>query len=321
MGSCRSHDLHDFMRQVGREMSDEYHRIQKRSNEDPGTAGDQGEENWANLLANWLPRSLDVVTKGRIISHEGVTSPQVDVLVLSADYPRKLRDKKHYLAAGVVAAFECKTTLKAKHITRAVETSKTIKDLYPERMGTPYRELHAPIVYGLLAHSHGWRGDGATPINNIENKIHEADRAFVTHPRVRLDVLCVADLGTWLAHAMTFIGPNQFPGRDWAPLESLYGAKGSATTGYIRHPKSQAVDFERATPIGALVSGLMRKLAWETGQCRELARYFQLVNVAGPGEGTVRTWPSSIYSDSVRRQVESGRLTNGPGWDEWHVYF
>lgn len=41
------HDLHDFMRQISVEMASEYQRIRRRSVEDPGTAGDQGEENWA----------------------------------------------------------------------------------------------------------------------------------------------------------------------------------------------------------------------------------------------------------------------------------
>ena len=60
--------------------------------------------------------------------------------------PERLRNKKLYLAAGVAAAFECKTTLKAEHIAKAMETCVKIKSLYPVREGTPYKELHAPIV-------------------------------------------------------------------------------------------------------------------------------------------------------------------------------
>lgn len=50
------------------EMESEYYRIQKRTREDPGTAGDQGEENWAELLRHWLPQGYHVRTKGRILS-------------------------------------------------------------------------------------------------------------------------------------------------------------------------------------------------------------------------------------------------------------
>jgi hypothetical protein len=45
MSQQKSHDLHNFMRQISTEMSAEYDRIRMRATEDPGTAGDQGEEN------------------------------------------------------------------------------------------------------------------------------------------------------------------------------------------------------------------------------------------------------------------------------------
>ena len=90
MSEEKTHDLYDFMRQLTDKMASNYTLIQKRAAEDPGTAGDQGEENWANLLRGWLPRTYEVVTKGRIISPDGVPSPQVDVLVLKSIYPRQL---------------------------------------------------------------------------------------------------------------------------------------------------------------------------------------------------------------------------------------
>ena len=95
-----SNDLFDFMRTATRDMADEYERIQKRATEDPGTAGDQGEENWATLFRNWLSSYFHVVTKGRILSHKGIASPQIDVLVLSPSYPRQLLNKKLYLAGA-----------------------------------------------------------------------------------------------------------------------------------------------------------------------------------------------------------------------------
>ena len=160
----KPHDLHDFMRQLQDKMAANYKQIQKQASEDPGTAGDQGEENWRNLLCGWLPRTYEVVTKGKIIGHDGNISPQVDVLVLKSIYPKQLIEEgqKIYLAAGVAAAFECKTTLKAEHIEQAVKTSAAIKDLYPVRTSSPYKELHAPIVYGLLTHSHSWKGPNST---------------------------------------------------------------------------------------------------------------------------------------------------------------
>ena len=155
-----THDLVDFMRQVSCDMTSEYNRIRKRALEDPGTAGDQGEENWAQIFRDWLPSAYKVVTKGRIISEDGRASPQVDVIVLKDIYPRGLLGKKHYLASGVAATFECKVTLRSEHIEKAVKSGIAIKSLFPVRTGTLYRELHTPILYGLLSHAHNWKSAG-----------------------------------------------------------------------------------------------------------------------------------------------------------------
>lgn len=123
------HDLQDFMKRRTQDMAAEYERIQRRSLDAPGTAGGQGEENWAELLRKWLPEQYRVVTKGRLINEHGECSPQMDVIVLRASYPPGMRDTKLYLAAGVAAVFECKNTLKTKHIKDAVERCAKVKKL------------------------------------------------------------------------------------------------------------------------------------------------------------------------------------------------
>ena len=317
----KPHDLYDFMEQISNEMSSEYHRIQLRAAEDPGTAGDQGEENWAELLRGWIPPSYEVVTKGRIISEDGHTSPQVDVVVLKDIYPQRLLSKKLYLAAGVAAAFECKTTLKASHIKEATETCARIKDLYPIRSGTPYRELHSPILYGLLAHSHSWKGGNSTPENNISRKLSESDFAHVSHPRQSLDVLCVADLGTWTSAKTTFLGPRQVDYAVNPKIAQIYGKNGSAVSLHLNHTRSYERQDEHFTPIGAFIAHLIRRTAWESPGLRDLADYYRLTGLDGAGEGSGRHWPGSIYGEEIRSRVEAGQLSNGRVWDEWSVGF
>ena len=318
----KTHDLYDFMRQLSDEMAAEYDRIQKRATEDPGTAGDQGEENWAELLRGWLPRTYEVVTKGRIISQDGWTSPQVDVLVLKDVYPEKLLNKKLYLAAGVAAAFECKTTLIAADIEKAVKNCVKIKNLYPVREGTPYKELHAPIVYGLLAHSHSWKMPNSTPEVNIEQKLCESDYLHVSHPRECLDVLCVADLAAWIMSKVTFFSPRMLPGNEWA-FPSELGPDGAALSTYIGHTASHDNQFKQFTPIGTLISDLSQRLAWEDPALRDLVRYYQTTHIGGIGSGKPRTWPSSIYSKEVCLRAEHPQLSTGPDaiWDEWNICF
>lgn len=319
MSDSKSHDLFDFMQQISQEMSSEYDRIQKRATEDPGTAGDQGEENWAALLRDWLPRDYEVVTKGRIISHEGKTSPQIDVLVLKSAYPKKMLNKKLYLAAGVAAAFECKTTLKASHIEEALKTCALIKSFYPARLGTPFKELRTPLVYGLLAHSHSWKGETSTPIENISQKLVASDYQSVTHPKFQLDLLCVADLATWYSSTATFIGPSQ--SFNWSQMAPIYGANGAAITSYVGHAYTNDEQVKHFTPVGALISSLSQRMAWEDPSYRDLADYYRITNISGSGSGEVRKWPTTIYSDEIRTTVEAGRLSNGKAWDEWSVHF
>lgn len=315
MATDRSHDLFDFMRERGVEMAAEYQRIQKRATDDPGTAGDQGEENWAELLRDWLPSIYEVVTKGRIISEQGEASPQVDVLVLTAGYPKGLLNKKLYLAAGVAAAFECKTTLRASHIKEAVANCIDIKSLYPARSGTPYRELYAPLVYGLLAHSHSWKAARSTPAQNIEAQLDKFDRGLVTHPRMQLDLICVADLSAWRSTAMSFVGPP--PGKS----VDIFGLPGSAQTAYLSDTVHGQPLSGDSTPVGVLVSYLTQRLAWEEPSLQSLADYYRAVNVAGNGGGLLRAWPTSIYSDAVREVLQSRHELPGDPWNQWGFTF
>jgi hypothetical protein len=131
-------------------MGSEYERIRSRSSEDPGTAGDEGEENWASLLREWLPGQYSVVTKGRLLSTTGEMSPQLDVVVLKPAYPPKLRELKTYLADGVAAAFECKLTLRSEHIAQATKTAALLPSLFQDRKGSPMPSCTRPSVMGFL---------------------------------------------------------------------------------------------------------------------------------------------------------------------------
>ena len=104
------------MAAVKESIARDYVRIRNRSTDDPGTAGDQAEEDWAQIFRAWLPATYPVVTKGRILFEDGSSSPQVDILILKPSYPRQLRHEKYIFAGGVIAAFECKLTLRKEDI-------------------------------------------------------------------------------------------------------------------------------------------------------------------------------------------------------------
>ena len=314
-----NHDIHDFVRRSQSELQDEYIRIQKRASEDPGTAGDQGEENWATLLREWLPHYFQVITKGRILTDTGYASPQIDVLVLYPSYPRILLDKKLYLSGGVAAAFECKTTLTARHVVEAVETSSALKAAMPKRKGSPYEELNAGLIFGLLSHSHSWQAPNSKPIDNIEKTLWDADLQIVNHPRECIDFVTVSDLATWKVAKMTYLSPQlDFCNDD---MKRIYGPEGSATTSYICHAIGGDRQKDYFSPIGVLLAGLFSALSWTFADMRRLEAYFRKVDLLGSGQGQMRRWDIKIYSEGIRDRVYRGQLTNGVPFDKWAVTF
>jgi hypothetical protein len=317
--SINQHDIHEFVVSSQRAIEEEYARIRKRAAEDPGTAGDQGEENWATLLRIWLPSYFHIVTKGRILTDSGYASPQVDVIVLFPSYPKILLDKKLYLSGGVAAAFECKTTLNTSHIQDAVKTAAEIRRNLPKRQGTPFKELNSTIIYGLLAHSHSWKRKTSKPIENIEGALLKADELFTKHPLECIDLITIADLVAWDTHKVVYHGPNMSP---WSErMAEIYGPNGSASTSYCRADKWQENQKEYFSPIGVLLSSLYSMLAWNFPDMRYLEEYFRKVNLLGCGIGQMRLWDLEIYSEPVRSRVSKGLLSNGSAFDEWSLAF
>ncbi|SPU47940.1 Uncharacterised protein [Brevundimonas diminuta] len=310
------HDLHTFMSQITSDMASEYERIYARAAEDPGTAGDQGEENWATLFRDWLPATYHVQTKGRLISHDGRMSPQVDVVVLKPNYPKKLLEKKTWLAGGVAAAFECKTTLTAAHVTESVRRCAAFKELFAPRSGTPRTELRSPLIYGLLAHSHSWKGPNSDPVGNVQRALDNAAPS-VSHPRLEMDVLCVADLATWRGMIMTRYEAS------WSPQSIALNKAFGAPYGPITSMNCSSLGSDNQTttfqPVGALIEKLTKGLAWEDPSARDLADYFRLTHMGGSGMGNMRPWPLTTYSPEVASEIAKGSLKNGGFWDDWSL--
>lgn len=325
-----AHELEDFLRQVESELSSEYGRIRKRAAEDPGTAGDEGEENWAAFLRAWLPDSYTVVTKGRILGVNGEASPQMDVLVLKPSYPPALRNKKVYLAGGVAAAFECKTTLKKHHLRDAVATAVRLQEIAdPEATpsrgeANPFRELHSPIAYGLLAHSHSWASV-------------ESGRALITdvltesvwdssHPREVLDLTCVADLGFWRVTKWPYRGPAL--GGGWWDNDGNRETypHGYASCGFMgplppSDPFSQATRDFAEIPVAQLCVYLTTRLAREDSSMRPIAEYFRKVGMQGISVGMTRPFSvRTVYSPGVQEIFNAEHSVDWKMWSPWrHV--
>jgi hypothetical protein len=325
-------DLFAYMRVATHQMQSEYDRIRKRAAEDPGTAGDNGEENWAELLRTWLPASYHIVTKGRIMNAQGECGPQVDILVLSPAYPKILLGRKEYLEGGVLAAFECKLTLKADHVRTAVQNAAIIRRLSrPMRKGSPYRELHTRLRYGLLAHSHIWQGSQSTPVDNIEKHLYEAETEETRHPKEVLDTVCVSDLATWRISKLVVAGERLLSqmrlryermGDFWTTIQQAGGAIEANHVCFTEEYQTTTEKKQLFTPIGSFLTTIFEMLAWEDVSLRPLAEYLLVADLLGSGQGSARMWALNVLSDELAGKLRQGEcLVSGERWHEWSMCF
>ncbi len=132
-----------------------------------------------------------------------------------------------------------------------------------------------------------------------------------------MDFMCVADLAIWAAFKFPWLK------KGWpftvAGDESLDDV-GYASTGYTCHGKNSQGQKEAFTPLGTLISLLLRRLAWEEPSVRRIAGYFFASGIAGAGRGWSRRWADNIYSPEIREDVTSGRLMRwGSLWDPWTI--
>lgn len=132
---------------------------------DHGTAGDAAEECWAELLRQLLPQ-YEVVLKGVIGGIGPVISPQIDILILDKNFPKNLLKTKVYPISSIVAAFECKLSLRLEDIEDAVRTARRLNGINSEKAIDPISKI--PIFYGVLALSSG-----------IENKVKPAYKSVL----------------------------------------------------------------------------------------------------------------------------------------------
>jgi len=216
-----------------------------------------------------------------------------------------------YLAAGVAAAFECKLTLKDSHLSKFFETAGIVSGLSPRYGGTPFRDTHSPIFFGLLAHSHSWRRD---PLITIDDKLTELDETLVTQPRHMPDMVCVGDLGTWFPRKSVERSGDYHLFRS---IDTSYMISGLEVERYTRDTFTSIISSGESSdisPVGALLTRLIYRLAWDDHALRGVAQYFKATNVAGCAISRKRrVWPVDTLSERTI-SMASHHPPNPDGW-------
>lgn len=302
------------MSSVKESLGKAYVRIRARSKDDPGTAGDQAEEDWAEILRDWLPSTYRIVTKGRILFGDGSASPQVDVLVLTPSYPRGLGNEKYVFAGGVVAAFKCKLTLRSSDIKRAFTTACAIKKKAPPRSGTPYDELNKLPIFGLLAHSQSLGKD------NDGFRLHEAVRKYsadcTDHPCELLDVICVADTATIALGKHVLVGKD-LSKAELEELEQIDAESAVAALYTVQDEKKRHADLDFSGSIlAALIYDLTHRIAFEDSTIRPWADHLSGLGFYG-GIGLPLYCYEEVLSEKVRQRLRAEGGSEEP-WSKWN---
>ncbi|MFJ2841363.1 DUF6602 domain-containing protein [Streptomyces griseofuscus] len=291
------HDIRAFMSEMTHEISSEYARLRARAREDPGTAGNQGEETWAQLLRRWVPSGYHVVPGGRIIDTDGNTSPQVDILILHPSYPPGLLSIKHYLASAVVAAFECKLTLTRAHVKKSAICAALLEDMMI-REGRPPGEF----FYGVLAHSHSWN-ERSNPAHKVHQALWDYGEEFTKRPGQCIDALCVADLGAWLANINILQGDVELC--HMGPLDSL------ATSLTPKEVKELLNGGPEPEPITRMIAHLLERMGDSQNGMDRVAGYLRKIGSIGTHAGSIKVFsgisPKEVpgYAIDISKLMES----------------
>lgn len=275
---------------------------------------------WQKFLQDWLPPEYAVLTRRFISGNGAAPLRETDLIVLRPGCGDNYAGKARVEASDVAAAFEVKLTLRDQHVReaaaaaarnarlamplsgRSVEAAENVEQREPH-VGRAKAEVVGPIVFGLLSHSYGEKQ--RSPFSHLTSLINESDRAEAKHPRESLDLVCVADMGSWIqyGHFMTppsTIVPPGFPAPRWhsdqidtgyfpyKPVEEIPAVAAFLTSLFLH------IDVATPDPMIKLIGEELRKLSGSrsTAEIRE----WPAKNVLTPGAlgGAIRVKQSFV---------------------------
>lgn len=313
----KTHEFFEFMQSLRHRLGNDYERISKRAGEDPGTAGDEGEESWAEVLRGWLPANYPVVTKGRMLFSNGEASAQLDVLVLSPSYPMELRNKKYYFSGGVLAAFECKLRLRKSDLRKIIQTCAHIKRLNMGSRDTVYDSLFARPFFGILAHSSEWKRD---PIFQLHESLLDLTASMTTDVREAIDVGCIANSGcTSVTKDVLVKGAV-----DGALRTELKDYKLNSAVVLVYSTRNHEMNKDwpagiRSDALASLIQEISTSLAYDDIALRPWVEHLQSLHAHGGIGKSIIVDGRQALSSQVLTRIKSEGFDSGI-WSKWKAY-
>lgn len=289
------HVHHQWLEDASDDIQRDYDRILNKARQVGRTqeAGHENEQVWETFLTNWLPPQYEVATRKYIVgtADEQPKPFETDLIVFHPGYPLKLRERTHVMAAGVAAAFSTKLTLKPDGVKEAAASSASLHQALIPRHGHLRWEVWKPYIYGVLAASHAWKSPNSMPADNLTKLIVEADYNYAQHPAESLDLVCVADLGTWMKQLVY----THFP-----PEE-------------VMHTFHAHLVGKTNKPVVEFLAVLYELLSWRNSDMEGMARDFLVTMNDFQARFHKRAWkPVRILSPKTHFRMTGRRDIKGP---------
>jgi hypothetical protein len=311
------HEHHEWLADLNKSIVDSYEREQVEIAGKPERIQELGhrvEDRWKGVLTDWLPPEYQVEKRKYILleTEDGLKmTKETDLVVFYPHYPKNLRAKTAVLASGVAAAFSVRRTVGRDDIKDAYENGLTLRRGMKIRDATLQAHLIPPVFFGLLGDSHDWKAPTSTPKDNIKDTTQEFDRDLVKTPREGLDLLCIADLGTW--SRTTAVLPEGFMRRQAWPEEFRVAFTGSTeieslVLSGMRH------DYEQTnlSPLTNFIGSLWGMLAINDPTLKPLADGLRITKtVDTTGALNMGSGPYKLV-DVVTPKIASGYRNHEP---------
>lgn len=272
------HEHHLWLEDVNDEIVAAYERDQEMAQKPDSVqrTGHRVESRWDSVLKEWLPPQYEIgKRKYLLLEIDGgpAVTRETDLVVFRPHYPEKLRAKESVLASGVAAAFSVRRTIGRDDVKDAYESAIALRRGMGIRDANLQSYLIPPVFYGLLGESHDWKSPGSTPKANIRSITNELDQTLVKAPREGLDLLCIADLGTW--GRTTAVLPERFIARQgWAPEIMLAFTGGTHAQSLVLSGMRHDYEQTSLSPLTNFIGSLWRMLALNDPTLKPLADGF-----------------------------------------------
>ncbi len=129
-----------------------------------------------------------------------------------------------------------------------------------------------------------------------------------------LDLICVADTGSYNLAKSVHVGPNMSREKR-RELKKEFGGSEGVLTGYFCSWHDEQKPF-LGTILGAFMCELMDKLAYADSGIRDIAQYFVETGIHGGGIGKPRLWRSKILTPETLAVLRS-KGASDEKWSEW----